>query len=86
MLELDIGAADIFFNVTNSHTCLVNNTILWRGDQEKDLNLLQVFIKALTKPRDVVLDACASICDYRPQNQSFVFDYSLSIFLCVFND
>lgn len=84
MLELDIGVADnFFFNVTNSHTHLMNNVILWRGDQEKDLNLFQVFTKALTKPRDVVLDAYASICDYRPQCQSFMFDFIVYIFACV---
>ena len=58
-----------------------NKKTPWKGGGEKDLKSLQDFIEVFTKPIEVILDAYASTCDYRPQCQSFIFDCSLSMFL-----
>ena len=78
-----MGVTNIFCNLTNFLAQLMNNKVPWRGGREKDSHLLPNFIKALTKPIDVVLDAYTLACDYRPQCQSFIFDYSLSMFFFV---
>jgi hypothetical protein len=59
--SIEVGALDIFFNCTTSKIQLMHKNIPWRGAREKDPNSLQIFIEALTKLRDVVLDAYASI-------------------------
>ena len=50
----------------------------------KTWNCYNFSIKALTKPGDAVLDAYVSTCEYRPRCQSFMFDCSYSMFLCLF--
>lgn len=62
-LDLDIeDIIDIFFNLLNKDTQLMNGGVPWRGGQEKNALSLQVFVEALTKLGVVILDAFASTC------------------------
>ena len=83
VLEVDVGTTDTFINLTNSQTQLLNKGVPWRGGREKDSKSLQVFVQALSKPRDVVIDAYASTYAYGLQCQPFKVDCSLSISMSI---
>jgi hypothetical protein len=55
--EVDVEALDVFFNLTSASTRLMNGKVPWRGGREKDSELMQILIEALTTPASVVLDA-----------------------------
>ena len=78
--EVDVRATNIFFYSNQFLDSPHEQKGPWKGGREKDFKL-QVFVETLTKPIEVVHDAYASACDYRPQCQSFIFDCSLSMFL-----
>jgi hypothetical protein len=46
---LDIEDTNIFFNLINKHTQLMNGGVSWRGAREIDALSLQVCVEALTK-------------------------------------
>lgn len=53
----------ILIKAIRTRTQLMNKEVPWRGGREKASKSLQVFIEAITKPRDVVHDAYTSICN-----------------------
>lgn len=44
--EVDVGAIDTFFNLTNCRTQLMNKEVPWSNGQEKELKSLQAFVEA----------------------------------------
>lgn len=57
---LCIGEDDVYFNYTIVIDQLMNGSVSWWGACEKYPKLIQIFIKALSKPRGVVVDVIAS--------------------------
>lgn len=55
-----IGKDDVYLNYTTENIQLMNGSNPWEGAREKHLILMQMFIKALCKPRAVVNDGIAS--------------------------
>lgn len=56
----EMESLDIIFNWTTTKMQLIQGNVPWRGSHEKVHGNLKFIIKALTKPGDVVPDACAS--------------------------
>ena len=59
--ELDVNALDVYFNLTYAITQLMNKIVPWKGARERDLESMQISIKALISPSYVVLDGCLRI-------------------------
>lgn len=57
----EVESLHVFFNRTTTKTQLMQGNVPWRGPCEKDLDSLQFLIEAFTKPKDVIIDAYASM-------------------------
>lgn len=60
MSKLNLKVINVFFNVTTIDNQLMIKDVPWGGGQENDSKCMEVFVEAITKSRDVVLDAYAS--------------------------
>ena len=65
MLGVDVEALDVYFDLTSTNMHLMNGKVPWRGGREKDFELMQMLIEALTNPASIVLDTYAFACWFK---------------------
>lgn len=56
MVDLDVEALDVYFNLTFASTQLMNGKVPWGGGRENDYELMQILMEVLTTPLFVILD------------------------------
>ena len=56
-------ATNIFFDLTNSHTQLMNTNVPWRDGRVKDSKSLKYLLMSSLNPKAMVLDAYAPTYD-----------------------
>ena len=61
------------FNYTIEKDQLVNGFVLWQGTHEKHHILIQMFIEALSKPKEIVIDVVASTVGYTILSSTIMF-------------
>lgn len=61
--EVDVEATNIFFDLTNSHTQLMNTNVPWRDGRVKDSKSLKYLLMSSLNPKAMVLDAYAPTYD-----------------------